>query len=83
MKGVVNKAKSEILQEAIRQLCKEIRKDAVPLVDAFQWPDFLLGPYGSYNGDVYENLLKEVKSTTSSPTPSYWPTVIKPLFAKY
>jgi hypothetical protein len=80
---VVTRVQSEILRESILSSCKEVRKEAVSLVDAFQWPDFLLGPYGSFNGDVYENVLREVKSVSGNATPSYWTTLVKPLFAKY
>jgi len=59
---------------------KNIRKNAVGLVDAFGIPDFVVdSPLGFYDGNIYENYLKMVnRAPQQSPTP-YWPTLIKPL----
>lgn len=41
----------------IRELCKEVRKQAVPLVDAFNIPDFILNsPLGRYDGNGKKSL---------------------------
>ena len=38
-------------------LFKEVRKEAVPLVDAFDFPDGMLNSVlGRYDGDVYTHL---------------------------
>lgn len=38
-------------------LLKEVRKEAVPLVDAFEFPDVVLNSaLGRYDGDVYNHL---------------------------
>eukprot|EP01132_Coremiostelium_polycephalum_P008423 gene8423-10342_t len=47
----------EPIRREIRTLFKEIRPDAVSLVDAFDIPDFTLGSaLGRYDGRVYETL---------------------------
>ena len=68
----------------IRKLCLEIRKDAVPLVDSFNFPDFVINsPLGRYDGQVYSNYLEMVKKAPNAiGVPSYFTDYIKPLTTK-
>ena len=46
----------ETIQSKVVDLCKEIRKDAIPLVDAFNFTDYIINsPFGRYDGDVYRH----------------------------
>ena len=47
------------LRKKLRQMLKEIRPDAVPLVDSFNMSDLTLASaLGRYDGNVYEALYK-------------------------
>jgi len=69
------------VRENIRSLCREIRKDAVPLVDSFNFPDFALcSPLGRYDGQVYKHYMEIVKKAPAAiGRPFYWENIIKPL----
>lgn len=46
-----------MLNAALRQLLKDVRPNAVALVDAFEFPDNVLNSaLGRYDGKVYEAL---------------------------
>ena len=46
-----------LLRQAIEHLLVVLRPDAVPLVDAFDFPDFVLNStLGRYDGQVYSAL---------------------------
>jgi len=68
------------LHTKIRELVKEVRKDAVPLVDAFNFPDFVLNtPLGRYDGQVYRHYLDKVKKAPNAIGKApYWDTLISP-----
>ena len=52
-------AQIDMVNEAILKLLAALRPNAVTLVDAFDFPDHLLGSVlGRYDGQVYENLYK-------------------------
>ncbi len=74
------------LQAAVMQLCGEVRQQAIPLVDVFQFSDFLIGaPIGRADGDVYPAYMRAVlaapdcRNTTGGPNASYFKSVIAPL----
>ncbi|KAI8870361.1 acyl-CoA oxidase [Ramicandelaber brevisporus] len=70
------------IKQLVNQLCAEIRKDAVPLVDAFNYSDYVIGsPLGRYDGNIYESYLDLVKRLNPVPTKpvSYFESTIKPL----
>lgn len=83
--GLMNGIHAELIRDTIRSLCKKVRKEAVPLVDAFAIPDICLGPLGKYDGNIYKHYMDTVKKATPPhrATPSYWGTLVKPiLFSK-
>ena len=48
-----------LAKEQLYQLLKEVRREAVPLVDAFDIPDKVLNSaLGRYDGDVYNHLFQ-------------------------
>lgn len=60
------------LKQTLETLLKDIRQDIVPLVDAFDYPDwFLKAPLGSYDGDVYQNYFSVVSSARQL-NPDLW-----------
>jgi len=72
---------SRILRQAKKEVCGQLRRDAVGLVDAFGFPDFFLrSPLGRYDGNVYENYLATVSSSPYQHSRApYWDQLIKPL----
>lgn len=57
--GYLAQEQVPLLNEAVEVLLSELRKDAVPLVDSFDFSDhFLNSSLGRYNGDVYEHMYK-------------------------
>ncbi len=46
-------------KDQLYQMFKEVRKEAIPLVDAFDFPDKVLNSaLGRYDGDVYNHLFQ-------------------------
>jgi acyl-CoA oxidase len=55
--GYLNSAQAEWTRENVRDLLRQIRADAVPLVDAWNFSDYTLNSsLGRYNGDCYEHM---------------------------
>jgi len=70
---------TEKMRDLVRILCKEVRKDAVPLVDAFDFPDWVVqSPLGRYDGEVYKNYFEMVKGAPYPQPAPYWDEIIKP-----
>ncbi|KAG0206715.1 acyl-Coenzyme A oxidase [Mortierella sp. GBA30] len=71
--------------KAIRQLfleqCKDLRKDAVPLVDAWAIPDFVIkAPIGKYDGNIYPAYFGTVNAAQKSfDPPEYWHKYVAPM----
>jgi acyl-CoA oxidase len=69
----------------IRQLfvdqCKDLRTDAVPLVDAWAIPDFVIkAPIGKYDGDIYPAYFATVNAAQKSfDPPAYWHKYAAPM----
>jgi len=60
--GYLNSNQVRMLRERKLELLEEIRKDAIGLVDAFDYPDNTLqSALGVYDGNVYETLMDWVK----------------------
>ncbi len=55
----MSSAQVSLAREQLYALLQEVRKEAVPLVDAFDYPDRILNSaLGRYDGDVYTHLYK-------------------------
>lgn len=63
-----------LIQESILRLCREIKPDAVSLVDAIAAPDFLLrSVIGASDGQVYRNLHNSfLRNPQNMSKPSWW-----------
>jgi len=73
---------SQLVSLMVRKLCAEIREVAVPLVDSFNLPDFILrSPLGRRDGNIYQAYIEKVKSAPENQTQltPYHSTLIKPL----
>lgn len=59
--GYFSREQSQMIYQQVLVLSKEIRKDAVLLVDAFNYTDWVLkAPIGKYDGDIYNEYFKVV-----------------------
>jgi acyl-CoA oxidase len=48
-----------LARDKLYSLLKEVRREAIPLVDAFDFPDSVLNSaLGRYDGDVYNHLFQ-------------------------
>jgi acyl-CoA oxidase len=72
---------SRAIRNAFYQACADLRPDAVPLVDAWAIPDFVLkAPIGRYDGDIYSAYLETLRlSPNCSNVPHYHDASIRPL----
>jgi len=79
--GYLNGSQMGTLRKAIKILCKEVRRDAVTLVDALNVPDLVVNaPLGRKDGNIYEAYLKALQgSRGSTQLAPYWDSLIKPL----
>lgn len=79
--GFMTGADLSTIQNRISQLCDEIRDQAIPITDAFNFSDFLLrSPIGRYDGNVYRGYFDRVRQyPNSQKKPSYWKEAIYPL----
>ncbi|KAI3633696.1 hypothetical protein MIR68_008643 [Amoeboaphelidium protococcarum] len=79
--GYFNSQQMDFVKSQVLELCHQIRKDAVPLVDAFNLPDFVLNsPLGRYDGDIYTHYFNKVVSRNPPVhPPPYFERLIKPL----
>lgn len=60
----VTQASLERLQGRLESVLKRVRKYAVGLVDALDFPDYILNStLGVYDGNVYEKLIEEAKKS--------------------
>jgi len=69
-----------LIRAYIRSLYKDIRQNAVALVDSLNIPDsVLLSPFGSADGDVYNKYFEMVKNAPGNGNKApWWDTVVKP-----
>ncbi|KAJ3210125.1 fatty-acyl coenzyme A oxidase [Dinochytrium kinnereticum] len=72
------------VRATVNELCREIRKDAVPLTDAFNYSDFIVNsPLGRFDGNVYEHYFQQVqKKHQPGAVPAYFQTQIKTLLER-
>jgi len=57
--GYLNPEQADMLHTAICDLLNDLRPDAVPLVDSFNFSDYVLNSsLGRYDGQVYESLFE-------------------------
>ncbi|KAJ1935567.1 fatty-acyl coenzyme A oxidase, partial [Linderina macrospora] len=70
----------EAIKAFVNQACSEVRNDAVPLTDAFNYTDYVVNsPLGRFDGDVYEKYFELVTSLNPTKPIPYFDSLIKPL----
>jgi hypothetical protein len=72
---------TRVLYEEVIRLCREVREQCVPLVDAFNIPDWILkAPVGRADGDIYRNYFATVlKAPNARGVVPYWESTVKPM----
>ncbi|KAJ2227522.1 fatty-acyl coenzyme A oxidase [Coemansia sp. RSA 1722] len=81
--GFYTGAQIETLKAFVNHACSEVRKDAVPLTDAFGYTDYVVNsPLGRYDGDVYEKYFELVTSLNPAKPVPYFDSLIKPLLER-
>ena len=78
--SVVAQKQVELISQAVLQLCKQLRKHAVLLMDSFGIPDsFLRTPLGRYDGNIYEHYFQVSKNNrVNSQVAPYFENLILP-----
>lgn len=73
----------EALKQFVNEACLRVRRDAVPLTDAFNYTDYLVNsPLGRYDGDVYEKYFELVTSLNPTKPVPYFDSLIRPLLER-
>ena len=66
-----------LARDKLYQLLKEVRREAVPLVDAFDIPDGVLNSaLGRYDGDVYTHLYEWAQKAPRNKSKVSWYRVL-------
>ncbi|KAJ2159592.1 fatty-acyl coenzyme A oxidase [Coemansia sp. RSA 552] len=76
-------AQVEALKAFVNDACASVRKDAVPLTDAFDYSDYVINsPLGRYDGNVYEKYFELVTSLNPQKPVPYFDSLIRPLLER-
>ncbi|ORY03519.1 acyl-CoA oxidase [Basidiobolus meristosporus CBS 931.73] len=71
-----------VIREQVNHLCSVIRKDAIPLVDSFNYTDYIINsPLGRYDGNIYEAYFNLVKANNPQQPVPYFESVIRPILS--
>ncbi|KAF9551765.1 acyl-Coenzyme A oxidase [Mortierella hygrophila] len=72
--GYFNGSHAKMVRQLFLDQCKDLRKDAIPLIDAWAIPDFILkAPIGKYDGNIYPAYFGTVTAAQQSfDAPAYW-----------
>jgi acyl-CoA oxidase len=82
--GYMTPEQVKLIRQEIVVICRELRPDGVALVDAFNYPDWIIkAPLGQYDGNIYEAYLSTVKEGNPPGfTPYYWREIAPQLHSK-
>ncbi|KAJ2084360.1 fatty-acyl coenzyme A oxidase [Coemansia sp. RSA 988] len=81
--GFYSGSQIEALKTFVNSACTEVRKDAIPLTDAFGYTDYIINsPLGRYDGDVYEKYFDLVTSLNPQKPVPYFDSLIRPLLER-
>ncbi|KAJ1668112.1 fatty-acyl coenzyme A oxidase [Coemansia sp. RSA 1813] len=81
--GFYSGAQVDTLKAFVNTACADVRKDAVPLTDAFGYTDYMVNsPLGRYDGNVYEKYFDIVTSLNPAKPVPYFDSLIKPLLER-
>ncbi|KAI8575429.1 hypothetical protein K450DRAFT_284372 [Umbelopsis ramanniana AG] len=73
-------AQISFIRSKVNGLCKIVRDQAIPLVDAFNYSDYIVNsPLGRKDGDVYVHYFAQVKQQNPPKEHPYFDRLIKPL----
>jgi len=79
--GFIDSTLAQAIRKNIRNLYVQLRPDAVALVDAFNFPDFMVSStLGNYDGDIYKHHFDAVSTPLTKAF--YWDELIAPSLAK-
>ena len=74
----LNEIEYQIIQDTVVELCNELAKSAVKIIDAIALPDHIIGSaLGCSDGKVYERFTKEVESAKGVYDKPSWGYLIK------
>ena len=79
--GLVTQQQAARLRAEVGTLAAALRRDAVPLVDSFDFSDAMLNStLGRYDGRVYEHHLRAIMSAPQAQgVPQEWVQVLRPM----
>lgn len=73
----------EFVRASVNNLCKEVREQAIPLVDSFNLTDYIINsPLGRKDGNVYVHYFEQVKRSNPQSEHPYFDRLIKPLIQR-
>ncbi|KAF7726815.1 fatty-acyl coenzyme A oxidase [Apophysomyces ossiformis] len=73
----------EFIRSQTNVLCKFVRDQAIPLVDAFNLSDFIINsPLGRADGNVYVHYFEQVKRSNPQGDHPYFERLIKPMIER-
>jgi acyl-CoA oxidase len=73
-------AQIEIVRSQVNALCKTVRDQAIPLVDAFNLSDYMINsPLGRKDGNVYVHYFNQVQQSNPQGDHPYFERLIKPM----
>ncbi|RCH91857.1 fatty-acyl coenzyme A oxidase [Rhizopus stolonifer] len=73
----------EFVRSSVNRLCKQVRDQAIPLVDAFNLSDYVINsPLGRRDGNVYVHYFDQVKRSNPQGQHPYFDRLIKPLIQR-
>jgi acyl-CoA oxidase len=76
-------AQIEFVRSSVNTLCKEVRDQAIPLVDSFNLTDYVINsPLGRKDGNVYVHYFDQVKRSNPQGEHPYFNRLIKPLIER-
>jgi acyl-CoA oxidase len=79
--GYFDGSHSQLIRQLFLDQCEDLRKEAVPLVDAWGLPDYIIkAPIGKYDGDIYPAYFAAVNAAQKSyEPPAYWHKYVAPM----
>lgn len=74
----------QFIRAQVNVLCKVVRQQAIPLVDAFNFSDYIINSaLGRFDGNVYIHYFEQVKRANPPPRDHpYFERLIKPLLER-
>ncbi|WFD28158.1 acyl-CoA oxidase [Malassezia nana] len=82
--GWLKPEQCDFLTVRVSELCAEVRSFAIPLIDSFEYSDFVINsPFGRYDGNVYREYFDMIRRNNPPLKPHpYFETLVKPLISR-